>query len=155
LNTPSLELGLLHVKLEQTISRAKASQTGLALLVIHLARLKDVHETIGRRAGEVLIANLLERWSNGLGDHDTLVDLGGGEFALLLPGATGEAARGVAEGLLRALERPFEVQGATVELGGSVGIVVYPDHADDADTLLRRGDVAANEATQSQTGYAV
>jgi diguanylate cyclase (GGDEF)-like protein/PAS domain S-box-containing protein len=155
LNTPSLDLGLLHVKLEEGISRAKASQTGLALLVIHLDRLKDVHETIGRRAGVVLLGKLHERWSAGLGNRDALAALGGGEFALLLPGATGEAARGVAEGLLLALERPFEVQGATVELGGSVGIVVYPGHGDDADTLLRRGDVAANEAKQSQTGYAV
>jgi diguanylate cyclase (GGDEF)-like protein/PAS domain S-box-containing protein len=127
----------------------------LAVLVIHLDRLKDVHETIGRRAGEVLLQKVKERWSGALADRETLADLGGGEFALLVPGATAEAACEVAERLLLALEHPFDVHGATLELGGSIGIAVYPDHADDPDTLLRRADVAANDAKHSQRGYAV
>src|ERR1700674_2744628 len=125
MNSPSPDLSLLHVRLEETISRAE----GLSLLVIRLDRLKDVHETIGRRAGEFLLRELEERWSAALGNHATLADFGGGEFALLLPGTTEESACAVAEGLLQALEHPFEVQGATVEIGGSVGIAVYPDHA--------------------------
>jgi diguanylate cyclase (GGDEF)-like protein/PAS domain S-box-containing protein len=155
MNSPSPDLARLHVRLEETISRAHGSATGVALLVIHLDRLRDVHETIGRRAGQVLLRELEERWSAALGDHDTLADLGGGEFALLLPGATEESACAVAGGLLHALEHPFEVQGATVELGANVGIAVYPDHADDPDTLLRHADVAATEAKHSQRGYAV
>jgi diguanylate cyclase (GGDEF)-like protein len=155
MNTPSPDLALLHERLEETVSRAHGSATGVALLVIHLDRLKDLHETIGRRAGEFLLRELEDRWSAALGDQDTLANLGGGEFALLLPGATEESACAVGEGLLQALEHPFEVQGATVELGGSVGIAVYPDHAEDPDTLLRHADVAANEAKHSQRGYAV
>jgi len=126
----------------------------LALLVLHLDRLTDVHETIGRRAGAVLLRKVEERWLTALGDGAALTDLGGGEFALLVPGATGEAAGQVAETLLRALEHPFDVHGASVELGGTIGIAIFPDDADDPDTLLRRADVAANEAQHSHRGYA-
>jgi GGDEF domain-containing protein len=88
---------------------------------------------MGRRAGEVLLRKLEERWTDALGNRDTLADLGG-RVALLVPGATEEAACEVAEGLLLALEHPLEAYGATVELGGSIGIAVYPDHAEEPDT---------------------
>src|SRR5712692_12000623 len=96
--TPDLDPD--YLRLEETIVRARASATGLALLVIHLDRLKDVHETIGRRAGAVLLGKLAERWSAALGEHDALTDLGGGEFTVLVPGATAADACQTAEKLL-------------------------------------------------------
>ena len=129
--------------------------TPAALLVIHLDRLKEVHETIGRRAGAVLLRNLAERWSAALADGQTLTDLGGGEFAVLVPSASAAIASELAEKLLLALEHPFDVHGAAVELGGTIGIALSADDADDTDTLLRRADVAATEAKQQQGGYAL
>src|SRR6266705_2514460 len=126
-----------------------------ALLVIHLDRLKEVHETIGRRAGAVLLQNLAERWSGTLEDGQTLTDLSGGEFAALVPRASAAMACQIAEKLLLVLEQPFDVHGASVELGGTIGIAIDPDHALDPDTLLRRADVAANEAKRSHRGYAL
>src|SRR5437763_9475292 len=126
-----------------------------ALLVVHLDRLTDVHETIGRRAGAVLLRELAERWSAVLHDGQTLTDLGGGEFAVLVPGDAAESATRVAEKLLLALEHPFDVHGASVELGGTIGIAIATDDADDTDALLRRADVAATQAQQRQRGYAL
>ena len=150
------DLDLDYLRPEASPARARVSTEGLAaLLVIHLDRLKEVHETIGRRAGAVLLRNLAERWSAVLENDQKLTDLGGGEFAVLVPRASAAAACQVAEKLLLALEHPFDVHGASVELGGTIGIADSADGADDPDTLLRHADVAATEARRQQRSYAL
>jgi diguanylate cyclase (GGDEF)-like protein len=150
----SPNLNTLHFRVEPAISRALANALGFAVLVSHLDRLKDVYEALGR-AGAGLLRKVGDRWSAALQGRSAVWSLGGGEYALLIPGTNADVASRVANRLLCALERPFDIHGAAVQVGGSIGAAVYPEHGKNADTLLRNADIAASEAAQSPTGYAI
>ncbi len=81
--------------------------------------------------------------------------LGGDEFAVLLPNATAMAAVAVGQRVLAALAAPCVVGGQPLDVGGSLGVAVYPDHGRDASTLLRRADVAMYVAKRAGGGYAL
>src|SRR4029079_6813089 len=70
--------------------------------------------------------------------------------AVLLPRANAQEAEAAARRVLGALELPFRVDGHPVEVGGSIGIAVYPEHGADPGTLLRRADVAMYVAKRNQ-----
>ncbi len=81
--------------------------------------------------------------------------LGGDEFAILLPGADREDAVGVAKRVRVNLSRPIEVNGHRIDVGASIGIALFPEHGQDAETLMRRADVAMYAAKRSRGGHAV
>jgi diguanylate cyclase (GGDEF)-like protein len=120
-----------------------------------LDRFKEVNDTLGHQCGDLLLQQIGPRLQTNLRDTDTLARLGGDEFALLLPGTTAEEARAVAERLLRGFLAPFEVGSANLEVGISIGIAVFPDHGVDADTLLRRADMAMYLAKADRSGWAM
>ena len=83
--------------------------------------------------------------------------LGGDEFAVLLtePGDLPSGRRRWPPGSAAALEQPFHLGGISLQVNGSIGIAVYPEHAVDAETLARRADVAMYTAKRTGGGVAV
>jgi diguanylate cyclase (GGDEF)-like protein len=73
---------------------------------------------------------------------DTVGRLGGDEFLAILPETGEEGAMGVAEKLREALRAPYALDNAQAQLGASVGVALFPDHGDDAETLQRAADAA-------------
>ncbi len=144
----------LRAELERLTAATPGDPRRFALLIINLDRFKEVNDTLGHQSGDLLLQQVGPRFRAELGELDLLSRLGGDEFAVLLPGADALNARLVAAHLLRALERPFEIEGSEVELGGSIGIALYPDHGGDADALLRRADIAMYVAKDTRSGCA-
>jgi diguanylate cyclase (GGDEF)-like protein/PAS domain S-box-containing protein len=144
----------LFERLEQNIAAARESQGFLALLVMDLDRFKDVNDTFGHHFGDMLLKQVAFRLRHQLREGDTVARLGGDEFAMVLASVpdTNEVAR-IARKILNTLEQPFVVEEQVLEVGASIGIVLYPLHGDDARTLLRRADAAMYVAKQGQTGY--
>lgn len=89
------------------------------------------------------------------GGADTVARLGADEFAVVLPGINREEAIGVACKILKAMEAHFVVGALALEIGVSIGIALWPGHAEDADTLMQAADAAMYVAKQSDNGYAV
>jgi GGDEF domain-containing protein len=84
---------------------------------------------------------------------DSISRLGGDEFAVLLaPPADARAALRATDAIERSLAVPFEIRGLPVQVAASFGIAVYPEHADSADELLQRADVAMYAAKRARTG---
>ncbi len=146
---------LLRDRLQQALLSSHRDRRPVSLLVIDLDRFKDVNDAFGHHYGDVLLKETGERFLGVLRESDTIARLGGDEFAVLLPGADGEAARELAGRIVTALEQPFLLEGHRLDVQASVGIAVYPEHGSDADTLLRRADIAMYAAKQSSTGSAV
>jgi diguanylate cyclase (GGDEF)-like protein len=122
-----------------------------ALLLLDLDRFKEVNATLGHGTGDRLLQEIGPRLRSRLGQRPQLLcRMGGDEFALLLLGKGGsDEALAVAQQLLAALREPFEVGPLRLEIGASIGVACYPEHADDSHTLLRFADVAMYEAKQS------
>jgi diguanylate cyclase (GGDEF)-like protein len=146
---------LLVDRLEEAVGSARATGERLGLLLMDLDRFKDVNATFGHRRGDGVLVDVAERLAAIRGEGDTLARLGGDEFALLASGA-GEADAGdAATRMLDALRAPFDLEGTPIEVGASIGVALYPDHGEDADTLLRRADVAMYQAKRGEQGHAV
>jgi diguanylate cyclase (GGDEF)-like protein len=129
----------------------------LALLLLDLDHFKEVNDTLGHAAGDLLLASAAELLSGGLREGELLARLGGDEFALLLPAASAEDAalsdaEQRAQDMLGRLRVPVVVDGMAITVEASVGIAVCA--VDDAPSgvvaeLLRRADVAMYEAKRS------
>ncbi len=118
-----------------------------ALMLIDLDRFRSVNDTLGHLAGDRLLLQIADRLRLALPRGAEAARLGGDEFAVLLPVAdsTTSATR-VARGLVAALSSPLDLDGLTLVLEASAGVAVFPDHALDAEGLLRRADVAMYQA---------
>jgi diguanylate cyclase (GGDEF)-like protein/PAS domain S-box-containing protein len=143
----------LRVELDQLM--VAESTHPFALLLIDLDRFKEVNDTIGHPCGDLLLQQVGPRLRAELDESDTIARLGGDEFVVLLRGADAERAHAVAARLVLALERPFQLDGFGVAIGGSIGIALYPEHGVDADSLLREADIAMYAAKDARSGYTV
>ncbi|MFI8994236.1 putative bifunctional diguanylate cyclase/phosphodiesterase [Streptomyces sp. NPDC053542] len=127
-----------------------------ALVLIDLDRFRSVNDTLGHLAGDRLLLQIAERLRHALPRGAEAARLGGDEFAVLLPTADSlTSAQRVARSLVAALGSPLDLDGLTLVLEASAGVAVYPDHALDAEGLLRRADVAMYQAKRDRSGVEV
>ncbi|MFR9797067.1 putative bifunctional diguanylate cyclase/phosphodiesterase [Streptomyces sp. MS06] len=127
-----------------------------ALMLIDLDRFRSVNDTLGHLAGDRLLLQIADRLRLALPRGAEAARLGGDEFAVLLPVADSiTSAIRVARGLVAALSSPLDLDGLTLVLEASAGVAVFPDHALDAEGLLRRADVAMYQAKRDRTGVEV
>jgi diguanylate cyclase (GGDEF)-like protein len=141
-----------HRRLTEVLEAARTREASVALLLIDLDRFKELNDTLGHRAGDLLLGQIGPRLRAVLRSGDELARLGGDEFAVLLADAAD--AEPVGRRIGRALEESFTIDGIDVRIGASIGIAVFPDHGDDADTLVQRADVAMYQAKAARSGHA-
>ena len=139
---------LLQRRLGQALADANKAGRPLALLILALDKFREMTNTLGPHNGDLIVRDLAGRLGDALGDADRVARLRGAEFGLLLPDADSSFARQVGERVLGALDRPFMVQRLPIEVSGSIGIAVAPEHGTEAETLLRRADAAVEAAKQ-------
>lgn len=147
---------LLCDRIGQAIAMAQAGNTHLAILLVGLNRFKEINNTLGHYSGDRLLRQVATRLQAVTGEHDSVARMGGDEFAILLPRAASpnEAAQ-AARKVLVALEPLFNLEGLTLSVDASMGIVLFPQHGGDADTLLQRANIAMYVAKQRKTGFVV
>lgn len=147
---------LLHDRIEQTLAAAERTGESFAVLLLDLDRFKQVNDTLGHHVGDLLLREVGPRLRQPLRATDTLARLGGDEFAVLLPAPTDlNAACAVAGRIVEALRQPFLIQGLSLEIGGSIGVALYPQSGHSVSALLQHADAAMYAAKRSQTGFVV
>lgn len=139
---------LVSERLALEMSHARRTQSRLAALFIDLDRFKPVNDTLGHEVGDWLLQAVARRIQLCLRASDTAGRLGGDEFVALLPDLPhGDAALGVAEKIRLALAEEFLTeQGVVLQISASIGVAMYPDHAQTEKDLLRLGDEAMYHA---------
>lgn len=141
------DLANRHAFFEQfavELSRARRAGTRVGLLFMDLNRFKPVNDQYGHEAGDVVLKVASQRWGACIRATDTLARMGGDEFALLVGGlSSSDEILGIAQKLSQALEQPIDLPtGQQCQVGVSVGIAVYPDHALEMDSLIAAADAA-------------
>jgi len=166
-------------RLKQMILLSKRKSERFGIMLLDLDGFKEVNDTLGHRVGDELLKHIAQRLRRiirasstiarvGMDEvpndaellpeagESTVARLGGDEFAILLPNLGGvEGAVSVAKRVVEALEAPAEVDGNMIVVAGTLGIAMFPEHGDDAETLLRRTDVALYVAKHLQSDYSV
>jgi diguanylate cyclase len=126
-----------------------------ALLMLDLDKFKEVNDSLGHHAGDLLLIQVGARLDQTLRAGDRLARLGGDEFAVLLADAGRDEAIDVAVKLCSALAEPFTLNDISLHSGASIGIALFPDHGPDLSTLLRKADIAMYQAKTSGSGHQV
>jgi len=132
-----------------------AARTGdpVGLLMIDLDGFKQVNDTMGHAYGDLLLQEVASRLKQSVRDYDTVARLGGDEFAVLLPRfSSPDQASEVAHRVLTALRQPFVRDEVVLEVGGSIGIAIYPNDCENAEQLLQHADVAMYAAKRGRLG---
>ncbi|HEV1996617.1 MAG TPA: EAL domain-containing protein, partial [Candidatus Dormibacteraeota bacterium] len=143
-------------RLQQAILTAGRDGAGFGLLIMDMDRFKEVNDSLGHQTGDLLLQQMAARLRSALRQSDTVARLGGDEFGVLPFGVLDvQGSVFAAQKILGARDLPFTLGEATVEVGLSIGIAQYPEHGRDAETLMRRADVAMYVAKRTKSGYAV
>ena len=140
----------LKEELARAVARARSRDSRLSLLLLDLDHFKIVNDSLGHDVGDRLLKVVAERVADNLRDIDTAARLGGDEFAIILEGVREEhEAVATAQRLLEALTPPARLGDYELSSTGSIGIALYPDHAESAGELLQRADQAMYRAKKN------
>lgn len=137
----------LQTRLRASLRRADQSGGWVGVCFVDLDRFKLVNDHHGHDAGDALPREVARRLRLAVRRHDGVARVGGDEFVVLVDGLTDPGhAHTVAEAVRASLNRPFAWRGVDIMTTASVGVVVYPDGAPDADALLTAADDAMYRA---------
>ncbi len=139
---------LFNDRLSQTLERARRAQSRMALMFIDLDKFKPINDQHGHEAGDLVLQAVAQRLKSCLRASDTAARVGGDEFLVILPDVqTRPDALAVAEKIRIALAQPFLVADQlSLNASASIGIALFPDHANTVQDLLRLGDRAMYQA---------
>ena len=136
---------LFREHMEQALG-APGRENSLAVLSIDLDCFKEVNDTHGHPAGDMLLRGVADRLRRCAGDG-MVARLGGDEFAMIRVGTHNvEDLFALAERILKALSEPMKIEGHDIRVGSSIGIAVTPAHGNDPDELLKHADTALYRA---------
>jgi diguanylate cyclase (GGDEF)-like protein/PAS domain S-box-containing protein len=146
---------LFNDRLTLALAHAHRNQQKLTVMLLDLDHFKDVNDTLGHSMGDKLLQAVGKRLTSLLRKSDTVARMGGDEFMLILPEiARVEDTARVAQKVLEAFRRPFVFDGHELHITTSVGIAIYPDDGEDADTLVKNVDIAMYRAkAQGRDNY--
>jgi diguanylate cyclase (GGDEF)-like protein len=132
---------------EHAVRMANSHQNGIAILFIDLNEFKIINDTMGHRAGDLVLQGISHAMQQAVRKGDTLARIGGDEFALIATdiGRDDESLT-IANKILAAIEQPLEIEGETIRLSASIGIAHYPRDGSDIETLLKKSDSAMYQA---------
>jgi diguanylate cyclase (GGDEF)-like protein/PAS domain S-box-containing protein len=139
---------LLMTQLEYGLKSAHRKKEQVALLVMDLDRFKDINDSYGHLIGDQLLQLVANRLNHRLRESDLVTRLGGDEFAILLQGIEHmEDAAILASDIIHTLSEPCQLpDGLELQIGTSIGISLYPEHGETAETLLQHADSALYQA---------
>lgn len=144
-------------RLQQGLLQAQRSEQQLGVLYLDLDRFKWVNDNLGHAAGDELLRQVASRMRGTARQADTVARLGGDEFLCVMPAIHDlSAAQDLAGRLVECLSQPFQLEADVALIGASVGIALFPAHADTVDELIACADNALYDAKHGgRNGYRV
>ena len=139
----------LSARLASALARATASKQRIALLFVDVDNFKSINDTLGHNFGDRVLQGIARRLQGAAGPSALLARLGGDEFTVLIEDVRSvEEVESRAAAIVTTLQHPLTIDGRALSTSASVGASLYPDHAADAEGLLRAADVALFRAKE-------
>ena len=140
---------LLNDRLSGALARAARARRRVGVMFLDLDHFKDVNDTLGHRIGDLLLKEVSRRIRAALRQSDMLARISGDEFVMVLEDVTDEdAPEHVARKILDEVRRPFTIEGNEIHVSGSLGLALYPEDGEDAETVLKNADAAMYHAKE-------
>ncbi len=146
---------LLKDRIDQAIATAPRHERQVAVLFLDLDGFKYINDSLGHPTGDKLLQSIAERLVGCVRTSDTVSRQGGDEFVVLLTEShQWEDAVVVAERILKAVAQSHPIDNHDLHVTTSIGVSVYPDDGEDAETLIRNADIAMYQAKEKgRNGY--
>ncbi len=146
---------LFNDRLQLAMAEADRDGKRVAVMFLDLDRFKDINDTLGHEAGDLLLREVADRLLHSVRKVDTVARLGGDEFTLILPAIAGLSdVTVIVEKVVQRFTAPFGVAGRSLHVTPSIGITLYPSDADKQEVLLKNADIAMYEAkNQGRNNY--
>ena len=150
---------LFNDRLEHGLAQARRHGWTLAVMFVDLDKFKNVNDTYGHEAGDIVLQTVARRLTENTRGDDTVSRYGGDEFLYMLTEAPDFANIAmIARKIIRAIQAPCIVKVRDLEIapsiGASIGIAIFPKDGATADAVLKTADAAMYRARQSNSGYA-
>lgn len=114
-----------------------------ALLMVDLDRFKPINDTLGHPTGDIVLQRVARRLRAAVRAGDMVARIGGDEFAILSFGAGDmDTANAISRRIVEILARPMVINGNVIELSGSVGLALAPEHGETPEELIQHADIA-------------
>jgi diguanylate cyclase (GGDEF)-like protein/PAS domain S-box-containing protein len=140
---------LLEDRLTQALALSQRNKKQTAVMFIDLDRFKPINDSLGHSVGDVLLKEMSQRLVNQLRVGDTICRIGGDEFVVVLPEVKRSSdAAWVAQKVIEQVSQPVKVDERDLAVSCSIGIAVFPDDGNDAETLIRNADAAMYHAKE-------
>ena len=140
---------LFQDRLTTALAGARRRGEKVALLFLDLDDFKNINDSLGHSAGDLLLNEVSERLKKWAREQDTVARLGGDEFVVVLTGLKDVSGAAIAANrLMKAMSEQFVIQGHAVSSSCSLGISVFPDHGDDGEALIKNADAAMYNAKE-------
>jgi diguanylate cyclase (GGDEF)-like protein len=140
---------LLNDRITQAIAMARRQNRPIAVLFLDLDRFKYINDSLGHVTGDKLLQSVSRRLLTSVRASDTVSRQGGDEFVILLSEITlPEHAATSAKKILLSLNARHAIGGQDLHIDGSIGISVYPEDGEDAETLIKNADTAMYHAKE-------
>jgi diguanylate cyclase (GGDEF)-like protein len=146
---------LFSNRLEMAVANALRTRSPLSVLIIDLDGFKEINDTMGHMMGDAVLREIGKRLQQDLRGSDTVARLGGDEFAIMLPGVGQTGAELAARKLLAVIQEPLTIEGLNLDVHGSCGIAISPEHGTEGEVLVQRADVAMYVAKEDRSGCVV
>ncbi len=141
---------LFQDRLSKILSDAGRREERVALLFIDLDNFKNINDSLGHPAGDVVLQQVAERLKGCARNDDTVARLGGDEFVVVVSAVNDSTDAGVAADRIRnGLAAEFKVQGKAISTSCSIGIGVFPEDGRDSETLFKNADAALFSAKEN------
>jgi diguanylate cyclase len=136
-----------HAKLAQLVAAAERGGNPFALLYLDLDGFKDINDTLGHPAGDLLLVEVADRLQNAVRDTDLVARFGGDEFAILQTNITDSSAIGtLAAKIGRLLAAPYSIGPHEAHITVSIGISAYLSEVKKPEEMMKRADLALYRA---------
>ncbi len=137
----------LYEELNELIYRSRRYRYSSAVIYVDLDGFKNVNDHFGHEAGDRLLTRVSANFKNIVRQTDTVARIGGDEFIVLITDINSDNSLITKiESLLYEASRPIKFKGHNISVGASIGIALYPDHGENAETLLHHADQAMYQA---------
>lgn len=143
---------LVTHRIATAITKANEIDEPLAVVFIDLNGFKKINDTLGHEMGDLVLRKTAKRLMQAMKPTDTVARLGGDEFVLVLEGASQTGALRVVDNLIALVSQPMQSDSGPIQVGMSAGIAIFPDHAQNQESLLRLADAAMYESKTRKFG---
>ncbi|MGB9600308.1 MAG: diguanylate cyclase domain-containing protein [Myxococcota bacterium] len=134
---------LLFDRVNMEINRAIRNGTLLAIIMMDLDKFKNINDTLGHNAGDIVLKEVSGRTKSVIRKIDTVARIGGDEFIIILSDIKSiQDIEDIANRIIEEISRPYSIDREIVEISPSLGISIFPEDGNETDTLIRKADMA-------------